>query len=838
MTSKAANPEHNGHPTAVGVVLHRLKGVTRAGNGWMALCPAHADTNPSLHVSVADNGKILVFCHAGCATESVLQALDLEMSVLASPGELPFDRTKVQSGRDAKGWADLKDAAKFCAKKAGGSVEAIYKYPDITGAVQFVVVRIKLPDDKTFRPLKLVDDRWHVGDPPRLLPLYKLPELATEQVVLVVEGEKCADLALSLGIAATTSAHGAKSAKKTDWTRLKGKKVVIAPDNNEPGRQYANDVATILRVIDSDARVFLLDLPGLAAGQDVVDWHAKRKSNGLTDEQISTELAELIQDAKPVPDSSFAYSTYSTGGVGAQAAWPEPSPIGKPPVPPPFPIEAAFPPSCERLKEFVKAVAISFQVPVDLPVFLVLAAFGLASSRRVEVSPQADWREIVAVYVLVLLPSGERKSAVFSKLIKPIRDWQRNQAIVMAAEIASLDNEIKVTKEKLNRRRAEAARGDQSQAGDSMDDLVVQIAELEGKKPKPPSLVATESTTEAIADLLLDNKERGMLAAAEGDALDVMLGRYSQGKPNFGLWLSGHAGDAFEVRRKGRPISSLDRPTLTVALAIQPEAAVELLSSKAAAGRGVLGRFFFSCPASKVGYRDLQPPPVPIQLNDWYGGRLQQLLDKEVPADPIFLTLSDEAAEMFLVLRAEIEAGLRPEGAFADCQSWGSKLAGAVARIAGILHGIANPDLTTCVIDADTLRAALAWVPYLEAHERYVAWVAGDNSTSALAERILAWIVRKSVTDFSHNDCFNAVRTSIVNEAKAIDPALDLLEELHWIRVMTEPARPSQRGRPRGSRYQVNPAALQRTSRPSPQNTQNTQKPTPGGAAEAQEGQP
>lgn len=158
-----AHDPSSGRFPALALLLSRLQGVVQATNGWMALCPAHPDNNPSLHVTAADNGKILLYCHAGCTTESVMQALDLEMSVLAGPGELPFGQTK----GDAKGWADPKQAAKFCAGKAGGSIEAIYDYPNVRGVVQFKVVRIRVENGKTFRPLHQSEGRWHIGDPYR-----------------------------------------------------------------------------------------------------------------------------------------------------------------------------------------------------------------------------------------------------------------------------------------------------------------------------------------------------------------------------------------------------------------------------------------------------------------------------------------------------------------------------------------------------------------------------------------------------------------------------------------------------------------------------------------------
>jgi putative DNA primase/helicase len=47
----------------------------KTGGGWMARCPAHDDGKPSLSICDADNGKVLVRCHAGCDQEQVIANL-------------------------------------------------------------------------------------------------------------------------------------------------------------------------------------------------------------------------------------------------------------------------------------------------------------------------------------------------------------------------------------------------------------------------------------------------------------------------------------------------------------------------------------------------------------------------------------------------------------------------------------------------------------------------------------------------------------------------------------------------------------------------------------------
>ena len=50
-------------------------GGSRAGRGWSSCCPAHDDATPSLSIRDAKDGKILVYCHAGCDQKDVSSAL-------------------------------------------------------------------------------------------------------------------------------------------------------------------------------------------------------------------------------------------------------------------------------------------------------------------------------------------------------------------------------------------------------------------------------------------------------------------------------------------------------------------------------------------------------------------------------------------------------------------------------------------------------------------------------------------------------------------------------------------------------------------------------------------
>jgi putative DNA primase/helicase len=55
--------------------IAKALGGRKAGDAWMARCPAHDDREPSLSIRDADGRKVLVRCHAGCDQGRVIAAL-------------------------------------------------------------------------------------------------------------------------------------------------------------------------------------------------------------------------------------------------------------------------------------------------------------------------------------------------------------------------------------------------------------------------------------------------------------------------------------------------------------------------------------------------------------------------------------------------------------------------------------------------------------------------------------------------------------------------------------------------------------------------------------------
>jgi hypothetical protein len=175
---------------------------------------------------------------------------------------------------------------------------AIYDYESATGEPLFQVVRFEPKDFRQRRPDPNKPGEWISNLEGVARVPYRLPELiesvAGDHPVFIVEGEKDVDALCKLFIPATCNPGGAGKWKPEYNEHLRGADVVIIPDNDQPGRDHAADVARHLTGVAK--RVRLLTLPGLQDKGDVSDWLA----SGGTVESLWA-LADQAPDF--IPDS-------------------------------------------------------------------------------------------------------------------------------------------------------------------------------------------------------------------------------------------------------------------------------------------------------------------------------------------------------------------------------------------------------------------------------------------------------------------------------------------------------------------------------------------------------
>jgi putative DNA primase/helicase len=180
------------------------------------------------------------------------------------------------------------------------TIAATYDYRDEAGTLRYQVVR-KIPKKFVQRaPDGAGGWVWSTKGITKIP--YRLPELiaaAPDAPVFVAEGEKDCNRLAELGFVATTNPGGAGKWLASMSAYLRGRHVVVLPDNDEAGRLHAEDLRAKLTPVAASLRV--LALPHLPEKGDVSDWLANGGSAGALLELVSRVGAE---DAVSAPSAS------------------------------------------------------------------------------------------------------------------------------------------------------------------------------------------------------------------------------------------------------------------------------------------------------------------------------------------------------------------------------------------------------------------------------------------------------------------------------------------------------------------------------------------------------
>ncbi|MFG2683134.1 YfjI family protein [Streptomyces sp. NPDC048392] len=503
-----------------------------------------------------------------------------------------------------------------------------------------------------------------------------------------------------------------------------------------------------------------------------------------------------------------ARSSDWTTGVHAEdsVGWEEPVPLAPPA---PLPLDSA---RLRGVGAMAEAVATSLQVPVDLPAWLGMAAASTAIGGRRAVSPKPDWTEPVTLYTMPVAAPGEMKSPALGLMGKPIyaEEKRRREA-----------DKVAVVKDRRNRKMVEStvteAENRVIKARDSatrakaklnLDAVYSELEEL-GDPLVHTQLVADDTTPEAAIDLIAEQGERLAILSTEGSFLGNVGGRYSK-NANPEIVLKAWSHETHSVNRKSGPPVLLERPNLSLGLAVQPG----FLTGMGETGdvfeaRGLMARFIFAMPTSRVGDRSYDSEPIPQEVSAAYNNAVVRLM-QAVHDDPEYRVMGlDPAAQAaFRSFWEALEPRHKAHGDLAAVEGWAKKLPGQVLRIAAVLALYEEP--TTLTVSGEVMGDAIALVPYLIQHARLVADLMSEERQSKLgpARAVLDWVRRTDQRGrFAAKDVEKAVRgQKWCTAMEDVDAALGVLEHAGWVRRIEPPPRPEgARGRPPKARFVAHP---------------------------------
>jgi len=473
------------------------------------------------------------------------------------------------------------------------------------------------------------------------------------------------------------------------------------------------------------------------------------------------------------------------------AQWGEIQPIDAI-TPPTFPF-SAFP---VTLSNYTQSVSEYTQTAPEMAGVLILGALGAVFQKKYNVQSINKNIEQLSIYAVAISPPAERKSEVIRHIITPFINYQNKHNRETLKAVSESEAKRKELKTALFKAEGEID-GTESKRQQLIDaqykyDNFTPIHAL--------TLLADDTTTEALITLMVKNGERMFIASGEGGLFSNMKGRYRSGD-DMEIYLKGHSGDYISIHRKSREPEILHSPALSLAICVQPYIIHNVLMDEENNGKGLTGRIIFAYPAGRAGTRKAKSKTPPDK--EGYDKVIFYALEKTVAMEePKTIKLSDQADEYaenyFYTPEKRIEDGLE------TAMSWNGKAFGLCIRIAALFHAFQccedGKEPAEIPVSLETMQNAVKITECLAVHAEKV--FAGDEPQNNDALYLLRRIKRYGQREIKKQKMWRGVMSRFRN-AERLDDTLSFLEGRGYLRV----EKSATGGRP-AEIIKVNPAVL------------------------------
>lgn len=239
--------------------------------GSSCTCPFHRDRHPSAGLYINSNGNWRFRCHVCDINEDVI-GIESRLT-----GKTPEEIVKEQNQDKeiVKKYTEEQIKEMYSTDKGW---KYLHEYTDTKGLItHFVAVKYDSYEKKQIVQAKRYGYNFIMKNN-GIRPLFRLSKIAKADKILVVEGEKCVMCAEHCGIISTTVMGGSSGVKYADLKPLSGKKIVIWPDNDVPGKKYAEElqealgkIGCVVGIVDNDS------ICNYGEGSDIVDFFYNQK---------------------------------------------------------------------------------------------------------------------------------------------------------------------------------------------------------------------------------------------------------------------------------------------------------------------------------------------------------------------------------------------------------------------------------------------------------------------------------------------------------------------------------------------------------------------------------
>lgn len=456
----------------------------------------------------------------------------------------------------------------------------------------------------------------------------------------------------------------------------------------------------------------------------------------------------------------------------------------------PFP-RGVFPPMLER---YLDSAAENVQVDRAMIGAAMLAACALCLQGRCKISyPSGSGHsEQLCLYLVIVGSPGERKSSAFAKAVLPVYRWQNARREVNKQELAEYETACKIKEkesEALERQLGEKKITPEKRQQLGEDLTALKLEQEEKQPPISPEILATDTTAEALSNLMERTGETAGVFSDEADFLKILAGLYNRGNAgNLQLPLTAYDGAPFS-RLRGKGTMFLSRPLLSICLYAQPTLYEEIRSNSELQGRGLVGRLLFCVPRQMAGKRNVRKcvridKAAETAYCDLLGGFLDTPQQPESTI-PVILWEHDAAEEMLDYLQT-VEDSMDDGNPMEQAKDYASKAGGVVLRIAGVLHMLWTQDATKPVSVETAWRAKELHMYFFS--EKMEAMEQEETREERLESTILKKLADLTLAQGKAYTTVSSLQRKVKNihglrTAKELEPFLEAMQSGNQIEI-------------------------------------------------------
>lgn len=388
----------------------------------------------------------------------------------------------------------------------------------------------------------------------------------------------------------------------------------------------------------------------------------------------------------------------------------------------------------------------------------------------------------LSLFMLTAAESGDRKSAVDSIVLKPVRDYEKMLAKTYDEEMRAYRNKFDIWKKER----------DLTLKDNSGINLEKRLNALnpEPRPPLKPHIILEEPSYEGLVKLFEVGQPSVGLFSDEGGR---MLGGYAMGKDNLLKTASGLSslwdGKPITRIRGGDNNLLLFGKRFSTHLMMQETVLASLLKNEALVGQGFLARCLIVSPLSTAGERPYNPIDISQEesiRNFW--NHVSYILDQAFPLtsedtknelSPRLLELDRAAKATWIRFHDEIDQQLKTDGLYYPIRRTANKAAEQVLRIAGVLALFEN--FETHCIEVELLERSITLMRFYLEEALRITEIGYLNPDLELAEKVFNWMKKKvasgNTQTFTLSKIYQSAGPRQVRDKKTAEKIMKILED-------------------------------------------------------------